>query len=76
MIEILNGVQATTLPIGSEDETLGARVRNLWTEWQATTECGTFIMRASLIYMFPIEHPEYLIPRSNVLIKITIVKIN
>ena len=73
LIDLALEIEKTT-PVGYEYETLGDHSRIAWAEWESSTECGTFRMRTHRIYMFPIEHDDYNIPRSNVIV--TIIKLS
>lgn len=60
-----------TPPIDYEFEADDSHIRVLWYEWESTTECGVFRMRASYFYMHPISHVDYSVPRTNTIITIT-----
>jgi hypothetical protein len=70
LIALANEIELTT-PIDFEMEVGATAMRLTWALWESTTECGTFEMKASYLYMFPIDFPRYDIQRVTVQITIT-----
>jgi hypothetical protein len=70
LIQLATEVEQTA-PIDYDIETFEQNSRVLWSEWESTTECGTFIMRVEMVYLYGIENGAFKTKSEQNKVKIT-----